>query len=299
SHGVGNTGFATFLKLCNCEFVLYFNENAMENYSLYYNKLVFENKKYLYLAIREYSLLLEKFYKLIICDKSICLVRDPVSVLKHHLNYKWLGENYLSIVDFGVKFDKILHNRVGYINKSGIQNIPSFEGICKILNNISSYYHDFLLKNNLSYVKLTYFLDMKDIVGDRAFETIYKLSNTFNFKNPDERDKDIFESNISIYGNLLPISINMKKIFNCKEDIIISIIDKNRKVFFLNSNVCIEHVVSCCSLNFSFIIKNEQYKLFIEYIRDNEEILLKIRNYLCGLVVKIDEQKEIENKKKL
>ncbi|WP_417904134.1 hypothetical protein ACD575_01065 [Campylobacter sp. LH-2024] len=97
SHGVENFGFHNIMKYCGMIALYFFHVfDSKKSYIEFYNKLNFISKRY-YIAIRDYSPLSTKCFYLIFKD-SICLVRDPISCLKHHLNYKWPSKSYMDTV---------------------------------------------------------------------------------------------------------------------------------------------------------------------------------------------------------
>ncbi|WP_337215746.1 DUF2972 domain-containing protein, partial [Campylobacter sp. 2457A] len=296
SHGVGNFGFSSFMKKLNMICVYYENNNPFLDYCNCYNKLLFLKKSNskIYFQIREYFN--QKNYYLINVKNNLCLVRDPISILKAFLNLNRRNINFIDELEFDFNIDIFLKNRIAYVNEIGKAEKPTLNAINRVLqkHGLSYYFHDVLTAKLLN-IKNTYFIDMSEILHDKIFQTLCKLNTIFNIEKPNIKDSKFYKHNFGEYNTWLPIKLNLFTLIGKK--IIITIDDKYRGFDYEELN----YIKLNKFLNFNFdkfiILLNKSDKnLFFECIKSFKD---KIEKYLNTLFSSLEKQKNIEKNKKL
>ncbi|OEV62156.1 hypothetical protein AJY72_07595, partial [Campylobacter jejuni] len=138
--------------------------------------------------------------------KILILVRDPIERLKHAINhgdYKYDHQRFNENIDTRKSIEDEI-NRSFYFFDDKNCNFYDFVKGCitwptynykKIINPI-------LNTNEILY------LDMKDIMPDKAFDTMLELSKILNFNPPKLKDKDFFQGiKNSDYRFHIPVSL--------------------------------------------------------------------------------------------
>ncbi|MBK1964522.1 DUF2972 domain-containing protein, partial [Campylobacter novaezeelandiae] len=303
-HGVGNFGFNSFMRNFGFDMIYYFDIFNSKNSYLHFYKRSLSLDCLFYIAIRDYSPSSLKCLYLINSKKSICLVRDPISSLKHHLNYKWPNKRcYLKFINLEYNLKEILRNRVAYITSAAgrLEENPSCNSATIIMDNHYSYFHDSALKKHLIGIRKTYFIDMQEIVGEKTIKTFKDLSKNFNLKKAIIEDKAFFNINFGAYVNMLPINIDLTKELNSNEKIIISL--HNRGHALLKSKVDKSHMMinDIFSINdedLSYVIETKYYDDLLKAL-ENNHYLKNIEVYLNKLILAVKDQKQIEDKKRI
>ncbi|ELP8580008.1 DUF2972 domain-containing protein, partial [Campylobacter upsaliensis] len=299
SHGVGNFGLSTFLKKLNLNLVYYTcQQDSSIDYKNIYKELICKDLTH-YLSIRNFTTN-NKFFQLLPPQiSSLHLVRDPISVLKHHINFNWKGKNYISIIPFGTSCKDIMCNRIGYVpvKKGPTSENPSLECIERLLDNSRSVvFHDAILYKtlkNANALRDIYIIDMSEIINNRAFETMTQLAKKFNFNFPKIEDLNFYNTNIGSYNTLLPINIKLRKEY------------EGNIIFCLHckARASIMNMVNCAEL---IGLKHEKFSIFVDqvYLKDFREYLVSkqnlnsVKKYVNDMIKALNLQKEIEDKKK-
>lgn len=236
SHGLGRNAFLLFLQYCNVRVNWYY---AFEGYYkrcyMYLTHLLFKPKKqicgitFAELNVEGENKIIEKITQKI---PAIILVRDPISILKSHINLRTISKN--STLELHTKI--IRKNNAYKITKNALDSInhricyrdfkngeiveskkPSLDLLAYLIST-TSYKNDNkikeivlfsslyrILKNKISEL---IFIDMNDLSNQNAYNTMQKLSKKLNFKNP--TNKDFFTH--KLYGDvntLIPLTINI------------------------------------------------------------------------------------------
>lgn len=158
-----------------------------------------------------------KLYALIPQTKALNLIRDPISILKSGINFrrKRLQMAQEENLSFALSPDFICENLIGYNGYDahndestfGKEDAPCFETIRGSLKYNFTDFHDTDLRKALINIadEDIICIDMSEIVGKRAFETMNTLAKAFSFPAPKPSDKEKFEVNVSYYEGLLPL----------------------------------------------------------------------------------------------
>ncbi|WP_281651566.1 DUF2972 domain-containing protein, partial [Helicobacter bilis] len=149
-------------------------------------------------------------------DWFLILVRDPISRIKTAINHGWFkhGRNYDHIIEFDINDDfyKVVDS-MGFFNTEGklvsnhafIHNdsLKHIIGLCSF-----AYYSNIaVLPKNAN---ITY-LDMQEIMPDKAFDTMTKLAKKFNFSLPKEENrKDYVDIRFGNFFYILPLTFAME-----------------------------------------------------------------------------------------
>ncbi|MDE5925147.1 MAG: DUF2972 domain-containing protein [Helicobacter sp.] len=311
SHGSGNTGLATFLRYCGI-FECYYEPNieVKKIYKEYFNRITnFHKKKNLtYLAIRNLIPNQErnKFYSLISCDFSLNLVRDPISSLKHYMTMKRLGKAKREIT-LHSDMNEVCQNLVRYDGKLGVT--PDIERINFWINFRYMCFHDTQLKNALLNAKDSIIVDMSEIVGEKTFHTILKLSKELGFPAPNEKYREKFKENIAKYGALLPLTLVVQaQSINFKLYLLDSVHKIENNIYLTNIAAAITHKIEHC-LDITQDLFHQPYfynGIIIciaskdwEILKQDSKTLQEVRSYLLKFIPRLQQQKEIEDKKKI
>ncbi|EIA7118895.1 DUF2972 domain-containing protein, partial [Campylobacter jejuni] len=145
----------------------------------------------------------KKFLYRIYSQPVLFLTRDPIERLKNGVNHGWYAHPHQNIFDTYIikecKIDVIL-DRVRYTNIKDYKVL--FNNLQFWINSASFNYTT--IRNCID--TQIFYLDMKDIMPNKAFNTIKKLSKILNFNPPKEENKDFYEEiKSSHFRYILPI----------------------------------------------------------------------------------------------
>ncbi|TLD88682.1 DUF2972 domain-containing protein [Helicobacter sp. MIT 05-5294] len=316
-HGTGNTAFKCFMRRCGVlDHYCGNSKNAQETYKDLYCRILScsEFKQYFgYLSIRNFIDTLEgaKYYALIPNLKSINLIRDPISSIRHYITMRRINfRGELSLEDNPYEICKKL---IKYEKNS---NEPSLETLEFWLNFQFMCLHDTPLYERLINLKNTIYMDMSEITGKKAFETFCKLSKTFGFNPPLQKEKNFFAQRVSRYCGLLPLTLKISNLRNkiFKLHITSRLWEFDKRVYvneYWNDRVyehkeAIETKYTNITKNLlrDFFENKEERHIYIlsdnycDFIQD-ETLTTKASNYIQTLFQALDKQDEIESQKKL
>ncbi|MFX3626364.1 DUF2972 domain-containing protein [Campylobacter sp. LH-2024] len=296
SHGVGNFGFSNFMKKLDMICIYYKNNDPILDYCDCYNKLLLFKKinGKIYFQIREYFN--QKNYYLIDVKNNLCLVRDPISILKTFLNLNRRNINFIDELEFDFSVNVFLKNRIAYVDEIGKTEKPTLNAINRILENhgLSYYFHD-VLSVKLLNIKNTYFIDMSEILHDKTYQTLCRLNTIFNIKKPNIKDSKFYKHNFGEYNTWLPIKINLFNLIRKK--IIIIIDDKYKALDYKESNyIKLNKFFNFKLDKFIILLDKSDQNLFFEHTKPFKD---RIKKYLNNLFSSLEKQKNIEKNKKL
>ncbi|TBR78919.1 DUF2972 domain-containing protein [Campylobacter novaezeelandiae] len=176
----GHMSMFLYFKLCN----IYRNWMANSEKDLYKIAFNIYNKSNTTYNIFSYqgSRIMPKLFSLV--NKKtplLVLVRDPIEMIKSFTNHI-----VKHILKFNLTYDynKVLKNL--YWN---LQDSPSLD---KIPTFIESYFKISSKINYFTKTNLKIFIDTKDLIGEKCFNTMCNLSKIFHFNHPIENQKDYF-----------------------------------------------------------------------------------------------------------
>ena len=174
---------------------------------------------YSYLCInhlwrREEKNLQKVLYVLNNSDQILINVRDPISRIKHAINHGWFktGDDD-SAVEFSIKDDpyQVVDN-IRFYTEAGkmVANHPfiynSFLEYVMKLCSFAYYSNIAVLPKNAN---ITY-LDMQEIMPEKAFDTMTQLAKQFGFSLPMESDRELYsEIKMGVFRYILPLVCNI------------------------------------------------------------------------------------------
>ncbi len=196
SHGVGVMSFLRQLYyccniFCRCSWAKSKINNPKNKYCTDFKDLLLNDKNTLIISFSEVFCDYEfkKYFSLVFYAniKILYQVRDPISVLKHTYarHYHWDIHKKLSH-----EFDLTFNWRC-FIEpfEKFTQRIPKNISIKELY--ISSFLFDFF-KEKINSNEIHY-LDMNEIMPQKAFDTLQTLAQIFDFEKPNDKNKDIVE----------------------------------------------------------------------------------------------------------
>ncbi|HHY1195492.1 TPA: DUF2972 domain-containing protein [Campylobacter jejuni] len=296
SHGTGNVAFRTFMDqykyFCISELD---SHDSYAIYLSYYTRLQFNKFTYLRILLLTNDFQTKKLYSLIQSKNILCIVRDPISSLKSHLNLERAGKSFSRKFQFNTPIENIMKDRISY---SGGGSNPDLRSIVSWINLRIICFHDYLLYKLLMLNnKKIVFISTNDIVGKKnTLKTINRLAYIFNLpKNTQTTDRKIFNHNISYYGNFLPMYIDLKQYFKLNNDLNVKITYSGLQ----NENeICINRILNIENNLFSLMIEKAYLKEFIDLL-NTFNMKDKISKYFSKLLKYIIAVKNQENNKKL
>lgn len=211
SHGVGHNAMMRFLSECKVTLNWHYDQNGEKRYCDIWRMLVggLLRNRFCVIAISELGFKDEKrfFASITKPADALCLVRDPISVLKCFVNLQSPSTSSSTIKEcrLDTPYDEIL--KVFYSDFT-----QDFKAICTEptlvgLSNLITLHHNVIfIQNSLLHalsgrIKSVYYMDMSAISKERAFESFQDLSARFGFNPP--VDREIFEG--KLYGSLSAI----------------------------------------------------------------------------------------------
>lgn len=211
SHGVGHNAMMRFLSECKVTLNWHFAENGEKRYCDIWRMLVggMLRNRFCVIAISELGFKDEKrfFASFAKPTDALCLVRDPISVLKSFVNLQYSSTpSVIKECRLDTPYDKIL--KVFYSDyrqdwtkdAKAVYTEPTLVG----LGNLITFHHNIYFSQNsllrafCGRIKKVHYMDMSAISKERAFETFQDLSARFGFNPPVNRE--FFEG--KLYGSL-------------------------------------------------------------------------------------------------
>ncbi len=331
SHATGNTGLENLIQRCGG--LSYYQGDVDDRAKAAYITLftlIMEHTDlqdyFSYIALRNYiphnkKENGEKLCALIPNTPSIYLVRDPISALKSACSLTPCREVYVEMKKL-VNPEDLLHflqNRgKGDKEDLRIAETDTFAHLMEyFIKDIYYCFHDTQLWDFLINFKESIILDMAEIVGDRAFETIHTLAKQLHFPPPKPEDKEIFAMGISEYQTILPLTLEFK---SHNQVIAITLMDrvfcmdKRKYIFDYNSQRCssyhkqaLEENANYKDITFSLFGQTCFYDRIILCIHskdwailfENENLLGLVKKRLLEIIPLLEKQKEMKNAKKL
>ncbi|WP_416860547.1 DUF2972 domain-containing protein [Helicobacter ganmani] len=331
SHATGNTGLENLIQRCGG--LSYYQGDVDDRAKAAYITLftlIMEHTDlqdyFSYIALRNYiphnkKENGEKLCALIPNTPSIYLVRDPISALKSACSLTPCREVYVEMKKL-VNPEDLLHflqNRgKGDKEDLRIAETDTFAHLMEyFIKDIYYCFHDTQLWDFLINFKESIILDMAEIVGDRAFETIHTLTKQLHFPPPKPEDKEIFAMGISEYQTILPLTLEFK---SHNQVIAITLMDrvfcmdKRKYIFDYNSQRCssyhkqaLEENANYKDITFSLFGQTCFYDRIILCIHskdwailfENENLLGLVKKRLLEIIPLLEKQKEMKNAKKL
>ena len=236
SHGLGRNAFLLFLQYCNVRVNWYY---AFEGYYkrcyMYLSLLLFKPKNricamtFAELNVEKENKIVEKINQKI---PTIVLTRDPISILKTHINLRGISKHCDTAIQTTITkqnnsyiiiknaLDSI-HDRICYRDykndKITESKKPSLDFLHYLIET-TSYKKDDKIKEIVLFSSLyrvlkdkiseLIFIDMQNLSKDNAFNTMQNLAKKFNFQCPNS--KDFFTH--KLYGDitaLIPLTISI------------------------------------------------------------------------------------------
>ncbi|EGK8212406.1 DUF2972 domain-containing protein, partial [Campylobacter coli] len=273
---------------CNVRLISYYldpdikitYENIYNQYKLYQNLEVYIN-----LEIKKH-----KFLDFIQGDIIIYVTRDPISRLKTHINHIYPKDEFLVNITLEDDPSKIL-NCTCFLNNSSNISVEFLDVFLKEKKDtvfmINNHYVDFLNSHNI------FFMDMKDIDCDNAFDTMCMLSKKFHFKAPSLSSLTVFKTRMTgVFDFILPkiLCINLDDV-----NVRIIITTLNRTVGdFLD--VTKEFIYDTLEYkNLVLYMTREDYKILKQY----NDIFKKCQEYLHDFIRKLIIKVNYEQSKKI
>lgn len=222
SHGVGHNAMLGFLHHCGVKLNWHFEESGKQRYAHLYQMLL--KAKYAKIGGgggESYAIALsecgftqkEEFFATFAKRApAICLVRDPIGVIKSILNLSGRGGEGVFTLD--TPYEQITQVGFGDFTQAPIfwgEASPHLASIATIVEDSSG--HIFIqnsLQESLQKVILqTHYIDMQQITSQNAYATMLDLSQKFGF-NPPEKDSVIWTT--KMFGEIngvLPFSLHI------------------------------------------------------------------------------------------
>ncbi|WP_300764695.1 MULTISPECIES: DUF2972 domain-containing protein [Helicobacter] len=310
SHGSGSSGLTTFLEYCGmiqCPWKGVYGGNGKESYLWYFDKLTQNNNnpESIYLTIREFVKSASKFYALVPYSKALLTARDPISNLKSFVQLIIPKEGWDTRASNPITItlqsnpNEVCQNLVGYWSMDSKSNLhigdaPSFETVSYFIDTeqYAGAFHDTQLKNALINLKDSIIIDMSEIVGEKTFDTIKRLSKELGFPAPIGEEKEKFATQRAIeYLNFLPIILQVEI---SKRKIHIIIQDNAFKTDYLNITSCFFNQDSFYN-RIIVCIKEEDWNI----LKQDSKALQEVKDYLLKFIPRLQQQKEVEDKKQI
>ncbi|WP_300691909.1 MULTISPECIES: DUF2972 domain-containing protein [Helicobacter] len=309
SHGSGSSGLTTFLEYCGmiqCPWKGVYGGNGKESYLWYFDKLTQNNNNPdIYLTIREFVKSASKFYALVPYSKALLTARDPISNLKSFVQLIIPKEGWDTRASNPITItlqsnpNEVCQNLVGYWSMDSKSNLhigdaPSFETVSYFIDTeqYAGAFHDTQLKNALINLKDSIIIDMSEIVGEKTFDTIKRLSKELGFPASIGEEKEKFATQRAIeYLNFLPIilqvEISKRKIHIIIQDNVFKTDYLNITSCFFNQDSFYNRIIVC--------IKEEDWNI----LKQDSKALQEVKDYLLKFIPRLQQQKEIEDKKQI
>ncbi|ARJ55813.1 DUF2972 domain-containing protein [Campylobacter cuniculorum] len=301
NYGAGSAAMQLYLSSCG----IHINRRISNNQQRYIDcfKLCKHNQ-YNALVISGYRFTNDndKLYFLITKKVPIlCIVRDPISVLKPIVNHHETANSYKAFprnISLKSDYKHLIQGCIKYQHyvktEQGLKYTASDH---PTLANLYAYTegNHFILKERIDILKniaseILYF-DMEAIKGKNTFKTFNRLKEILHF--PSLREEQFYSSKVCVNDILLALPVTLSiplEYTELKIDILITtynsipknneFIDLKRQLF--NNEVLFEHIV--------YLVKKEDYSKLI----NNSKLFNDVKKYLIELTKTLEEQEKIE-----
>ena len=196
-HGCGMGAMQEFFRHCNIIINTRFNTDSAD-YNILYNFL--NSKKpndYIAIWLRAYSFENDKLYYLITKKVPVlCVVRDPVSLLKPFINHLGcIGYKRISPITLDTPYtEAILPPDYFFFEKD---EEVSVERLNKVISYVDG--HEYFLARKIQLLQKNiesfHYIPFKSIDIEHGFDTFCKLATQFGFQKP--HDKTIFQTKLN------------------------------------------------------------------------------------------------------
>lgn len=273
----GHVALDLYLRKCSC-CLLYANQTNLDKiYHFKHENLVLNVCS---LWVRDFEFQKKVLY-LLHKTPILILVRDPIERIKHGVNHGYYAKSKQKPYDeFNMGDDvNVVLDRFKYYYNSIPSDFPYFpESVDNILNKSTFLLNSFIDKNK-NYI---YYIDMKEILPDKSFETICQLSKKFKFNSPKQNDLAFFrEMKNNIFRYILPLIMNIN--YN----------EQNIKIYIENSHSRDSNVTDLFEYIYGkehifygkvyFYLKKEDFKFL-----DIKDFILYIKKYIDSFMYKLN-----------
>ncbi|MFB1645258.1 DUF2972 domain-containing protein, partial [Campylobacter molothri] len=303
-HGAGTTAMTRYLRLCNISLNRHWGDPVFQYLDSYrmlikksnYNVIILAgclSKANFNLGIKFYNLIQKKI-------PAICVVRDPISVLRPIVNHygnlqhpKDKIQSQIDIEKYPVQDNFKIQVPYAYPDQNGNPT----------LNTVKEYaddkYGDFYIlsvkiKELKHRIQKLYYLDMNSILPENSFETLLNLSKIFHFTVP--KSSELFFSKANSSDNHVDYLFFPKKLYlrYNNEDISLEIIKQkivsseylDYTKYFTNSPFLIQEIG----------IKIILHKKYLQYFRSGI-VYEKFSSYLHDYLFYLEQFYNKERKK--
>ncbi|STQ85889.1 DUF2972 domain-containing protein [Helicobacter muridarum] len=293
-HGCGAGAMQVFLEECNIATNSRFDSDR-DIYFTHFKNLVFRRDKYIAIWARAYNFESSKLYYLLDSNvPAICVVRDPISLIKpliNHLGNK--GFDRIPVINLGDNYeDVILPAEYYYASKNDIYT-PSLDRLPDVLSSMKNSQHTLRIRIELLSKNLTniHYIPFEDIGTSKAFDTLYALSKKYGFDSPKRRE--VFETKIngSNRSPLFPFTL---------------VCDKNSNIELIVLRVCDNKILDSVYVDMTSILYDGFNPYGIRIIAKKDvydalqfklDLLKDISKYIDGYIQALIRIDEIEMKK--
>ena len=222
SHGVGHNAMLGFLHHCGVKLNWHFEESGKQRYSNLYQMLLKAQCSKIgggggecyAIALSECGFTQKEEFFAAFAKRApaICLVRDPIGVIKSILNLSGRGGEGIFTLD--TPYEQITQVGFGDFTQSPIswgEASPHLASIATIVEDSSGH---IFIQNSLQeslqkVITQTHYIDMQQITSQNAYATLLDLSHKLDF-NPPEKDSVIWTT--KMFGEIngvLPFSLRI------------------------------------------------------------------------------------------
>ncbi len=230
-------------------------------------------------------------------NHALILVRDPIIRLVRAVNHGYFTNEILHKQYITIDNDQYdICNNKGYFDEHGncISNIPFiYNNFLEYMINVVafSYYSNIrYLRKNVNII----YIDMQEIMPDKAFETMTNLAKTFNLALPKKNDVEFYkEIKVGKFSHLLPIKYVIELTNIKKVKIYISLkYGKNDKNIEINNMLFNEPLPLLDEISFS-MDKDE-----LELLKNDTETLQKVKDYMKKLIIELKKRTDYVQRNK-
>lgn len=291
-HGCGMHAMQTFFQQCNVVINTRFNKD-MADYIMLYNFL--NNKKqndYIAIWLRAYSFENDKLYYLITKKVPVlCVVRDPVSLLKPFINHLgYIGYERVSPITLDTPYNQaILPPDYMFFQKDEEVNVGRLD---KVISYVDG--HEYFLARKIQLLQKNiesfHYIPFQSIGIEHGFDTFCKLATQFGFQKP--RDKSIFQTKLN-GGNRIwffPIDLICSKEPYIEVHITIHTDSRINDSNYQNLTDLLVDKQPAPDYQVAIIIHKKQFAL----LQTKKQLLGSVYNYIKGYILYLQKMEDKE-----
>ncbi|MGH2267814.1 DUF2972 domain-containing protein [Campylobacter taeniopygiae] len=307
--GAGSAAMDNFLRGCKISI----NARLNNNYNRYLDsyKLLINSKNYNVLALSGYKFASDTDKLFFLITKKIpylCIVRDPISLLKPLVNHHQDNNQIIRKITLDFDYENYIKSAILYhqtfvkngIIEYGFGKEPTLHNLLRYLDgnmNILNYRIE-SLKHSIEKI---YYMNMDDITQEHAFSSFKKLSRIFHFPMP--KDEFFFKAKVCRNDILVLLPFTLTVFLKDYEDIDDK--DEESVEILISTYQITKNIINKININHMIFKENTYFgnlvclcnQLDYDILKKHEKIFDRVKKYIHDFIYTMYIQEQNERNK--